>query len=301
METAVAADGLPEVLERARELDAGDAILVHYVGYGYARRGAPLRFSRALVQWKNAVRGRILLVHFHEVAASGPPWRSSFWMRPLQLRAARRLYRAADRSMTSLDRFAAVISQGAAIGLIQVLPIFSTVGEVPEAAPLRERRLQLVLFGSPAARARIWSEAKAELELTLGALGVGSIVEIGREPVGPSELKGIRVVRAGELTDEETSRVLSTSAAAYFDYPVEYLSKSSAFAAACAHAVLPVCRPRREHSVRADGEGERWVPASALRTMDAELLQGVASTARRWYSGHSIHRHAEFWREALPK
>lgn len=287
--------------QELRSASGDEVVLLHYVGYGYARRGAPLRLARDLARWKQAVRHRILLVHFHEVAAFGPPWRSSFWLRPFQLAAARRLARAADRSMTSLDRFAALLRRRGVAAPIEVLPIFSTIGETEGAAPLRERSPRLVLFGSPAARARIWSEARAELEVTVTSLDVRSIVETGRDPVGPDELAGRRVARTGELGDEEIRRLLTESSAAFFDYPVEYLSKSSAFAAACAHAVLPVCRPRREHSGRADGEGERWVTAAALRALDSESRQRVASAARRWYGEHSTRRHAEFWGGAFAK
>lgn len=299
VETAAAADGWPGLIDRAGGLGKGDALLIHYVGYGYARRGAPIGVVRDLVGWRRAVEGRILLVHFHEVAAFGPPWRSSFWMRPLQLAAARRLCRAADRSLTSLERYAAVLRRNDAGASIGVLPILSTVGEPAEVAPLHQRTPQLVLFGSPGARLRIWTEARAELELAVDALGAESVVEIGNRPNGPEEVAGVRVRRVGELSDAQISGLLSDSYAAFFDYPVEYLSKSSAFAAACAHAVLPVCRPRRQHSDPVEGEGERWVAAAALGTLDSASCQNVASAARTWYSGHSIRRHAEFWRGAF--
>jgi hypothetical protein len=295
VETAAAADGWSGLLARARELGKGDAILIHYVGYGYARRGAPLRVARDLVRWKAAVPGRVLLVHFHEVAAFGPPWRSSFWMRPLQVATARRLGRAADRSVTSLDRFAAVLRRDDLESSLRVLPIISTVGEPAEVVPLHQRTPQVVLLGSPAARARIWMEAKAELELAVDALGVKSVIEIGSSLNGPEMVSGARVSRVGELSDAQASRLLSESYAAFFDYPVEYLSKSSAFAAACSHAVLPICRSRREHSGLAEGEGERWVAAAELRGLDTEARDRIASAARTWYSGHSVRQHAEFW------
>lgn len=299
VDTVAAADGWTDLFDRAGELSAGDALLVHYVGYGYARRGAPLRFSRALQRWRHAVRGRILLVHFHEVAAFGPPWRSSFWLRPLQILAARRLDRAATRSMTSLDRFAADLRRDEIGTPLQILPIFSPIGEPSDVVPLCQRAPRLVLFGSPAARAQIWAEARAELEAAVNSLGVTSIVEIGSQPVGPDAVFRARVSRVGELSDADTSRILSESLGAFFDYPVEYLSKSSAFAAACAHAVLPVCRARRQHSRPAEGEGERWVAAHELESSDTELRQRIASAARTWYSGHSVRRHAAFWMGAF--
>ena len=63
-----------------RVLDAAkpDKVVLHYVGYGYAQRGAPNWLQRALKQWKSESGGK-LVVMFHELYATGPPWKSEFW------------------------------------------------------------------------------------------------------------------------------------------------------------------------------------------------------------------------------
>ena len=40
---------------------------------------------------------------FHEFHAMGPPWRSSFWLSPLQRRLATSLTRLSDGLVTSLE------------------------------------------------------------------------------------------------------------------------------------------------------------------------------------------------------
>ena len=74
------------VLERraatmARQLAAtgATAVLLHYVNYGYAPRGCPAWLVRGIARWRSGATGRRLVTYFHEVYATGPPWRSSFW------------------------------------------------------------------------------------------------------------------------------------------------------------------------------------------------------------------------------
>jgi hypothetical protein len=63
-------------------------VILHYVNYGYQTRGVPfalLRFAREL---RGQLRGQWVTT-FHELYAWGPPWKSEFWLRPLQVKIAR--------------------------------------------------------------------------------------------------------------------------------------------------------------------------------------------------------------------
>lgn len=282
-----------------RAASGDEVVLLHYVGYGYARRGAPVWLARSLRDWLRGAPDRRLAVHFHEVAASGPPWRSSFWLAPVQRRVAARLRRAAVASITSVERFALALERLGPGRPPVVLPIFSTIGEPRELKSWAEREPVLVLLGSPKARARIWSESARELGRVVRALGIRRVVEVGRDAAAPFENDGIPIERTGELASGEISRLLSSAMAAYFDYSVEYLSKSSAFAAACAHGVLPLCRLRREHEGVADGEGSRWLSVDDLERAGTGARAEVAAAARHWYQGHSIATHADHWLESL--
>ncbi|HSG40281.1 MAG TPA: glycosyltransferase family 1 protein, partial [Thermoanaerobaculia bacterium] len=74
------AGALEEALEEARP----SAVLLHYVNYGYQQRGCPVWLLHTLRRWRRGGTGRRLVTVFHEVYATGPPWRSSFWTMPLQ-------------------------------------------------------------------------------------------------------------------------------------------------------------------------------------------------------------------------
>jgi hypothetical protein len=63
-------------------------VILHYVNYGYHRRGVPFQLRAFVNELRPQLRGRWVTM-FHELYASGPPWKSAFWLRPFQVRIAR--------------------------------------------------------------------------------------------------------------------------------------------------------------------------------------------------------------------
>jgi hypothetical protein len=57
---------------------------------------------------------------------------------------------------------------------------------------------------------------------------------------GISQIDGIPVMQTGVLPAHEVSALLSDSIVGFFNYPTDYLGKSTIFAAYCAHRLLPV-------------------------------------------------------------
>jgi hypothetical protein len=277
----------------------GEAILLHYVGYGYARRGAPLWLFRLLRRWRSGMAGRRLLVHFHEVAASGPPWRSSFWLSPLQRRVAARIGRLAHGAVTSLEAYAGRLRRMVPSLRIEVLPIFSPIGEPVLVRPWSERPRALALFGSPRARRDLWALHRNEVESAVDALAIERVLEIGGKPGGPPTCGGRPVERLGELESARVGGVFLDCRAALFGYPLEFLDKSSAFAAACAYGLLPICCARGNRTRPVAGEGERWTPAAGIVGKSDEDLTRIAALAKRWYETHDLARHARAWADLL--
>ena len=64
-------------------------VILHYVGYGYAKRGCPGWLVKGLSEWKASSPKKRLITMFHEVAASGSPWTSAFWLSGLQHQLAK--------------------------------------------------------------------------------------------------------------------------------------------------------------------------------------------------------------------
>lgn len=259
-----------------RGIGDAETVLLHYAGYGYQRRGCPSWLPEGLTRWK----GRLVTV-FHEVWATGPPWRSSFWLLPLQRRIAASLARRSAALATTLPVYAGLLRPWATD--VAVMPVFSTVGE-PAAVPgYGERERRIVVFGGAGVRGRTWGPFLPDLARTVRELGAEEIVDVGPAVALPDRVEGVPVRGLGVLAPEEVSGLLLNSAAGFLAYPPDFLPKSTIFAAYCAHGVLPVCA---------------WQGGRRYWTGEGDP-QAIASAARAWYTDHALERQAERFRELL--
>ena len=284
----VRTEGLEEALD-------GSPVLLHYVGYGYHPRGCPRELVRRVTRLRLDERAR-LVTFFHEVYATGPPWRSSFWLSGVQRRLSRTLAQASDAVATSLDLYAGLLKPWVQPAQVVELPVFSTVGEPASPRPLDQRRRQLVVFGGSGVRARAFGEARDDLAAACSWLGIEEIVEVGPPIPVPRQVAGLPVRSAGTLPAAEVGELLSGSYAGFLAYPPRFLGKSTVFAAYCAHGVVPLCAWRRRHG------RDAAVPCFVL---DGSALpgagEGVAAArhAWAWYRTHTLARQAQAFRSLL--
>ena len=289
------AKGLLSILSQCSSV-----VLLHYVGYGYAKRGCPFWLVDGLQRWRNTDANRLLVTMFHELYASGPLWASSFWLSPLQKNLAIRLAQRSDRCLTSRQGYAKILhqlSRGKQTA-IPTLPVFSNIGEPDQLPPLAERIRRLVVFGGRSNRMRVYRESRSELELVCYLLGIEEIWDIG-PPIGVSlpSIEGVPVMEKGQLSNTEISDILINSLAGFFNYPTDYLAKSTIFAAYCAHRLLPVS-PR--YDAPADGveAGKHyWTPK--LGSNNSVKVQVIADNAYAWYQNHNLFIQANLFAAQL--
>lgn len=270
--------------------DGGEtAVLLHYANYGYQPRGCPAWLVDGLARWRSRRPGRLVTM-FHEIAATGPPWRSSFWLSPLQRRLAATLARLSEGLTTSLEIHRRLLLRWVPDREVAVLPVFSTVGEPAAPPPLAARARRLVVFGGPGTRARAYRELGPVLALACRTLGIEEVCDVGPDSEGQAPDLPVPVRRLGPLPETEVSALLAGSLAGFVAYPAPFLPKSTIFAAYCAHRMLPVCawpRPRRE----AEPLPPFWIPDGRMPDA-ANSLQGLADRAHAWYGGHALSHHA---------
>jgi len=282
-----------------REAEA-DPVLLHYAGYGYQPRGCPGWLVDGITAWKSR-GGRRLVTLFHEVYASGPPWRSSFWLSPAQHRLASRLAGLSDGRVTSLALYRRLLRRRMPGLDIVVLPVFSTVGEPAEVLPLAARARRLVVFGGPGGRARAYNCHADKLAETCQLLDLEEVWDVGppsppSSAAGPAEVAGRPLKRLGELPAAEVNALLAESFAGFVAYPPRFLAKSTVFAAYCAHGMLPLCGATAQDE-DADEVPPCWEPH--LHPTTLEEIQALASQARTWYRSHTAAVHAALYRELL--
>lgn len=274
------------------EIHSKATVLLHYVGYGYAKRGCPIWLVEGLERWKKASSNRCLVTMFHEIYAFGPMWTSQFWTSPLQKNLATRLTFRSDHCFTSKQGYAEILyqlSQGKH-SKIPSLPVFSNIGEPEHIPPLLERPRRLVVFGGRGPRSRVYQRSRLALERTCRELEISEIVDIGPSlgfEVEPVE--GIPIISMGVKNAQEISDLLSNSLVGFFDYPTEYLAKSTIFAAYCAHKVIPIGVFYEGLNVDNLEAGKHyWLGDRHQGSMNLLVGQLIADNAYAWYQTHNL-------------
>jgi hypothetical protein len=294
--------------ELLKLLQSSSIVLLHYVGYGYAKRGCPIWLVEGLGKWRRENDQKYLLTMFHEVYAYNPKiWSSQFWTSPLQRNLAQRLAQLSDHCLTSKQGYAERITQlsGGKHPNVLSLPVFSNVGEPkPEQLrPLSQRSKRLIIFGGRGTRSRVYQRSLFALERTCRELQIEEIFDIG--PLLDFELPLINqtsVKSLGVKTTQEISQLLSNSIVGFFDYSIEFLAKSTIFAAYCAHRLLPVgvFYPGKDVDGLMVGK-HYWIADIHPDPMSLISGQLVADNAYTWYQQHQLSVQAQVFVSYLEK
>ena len=274
-----------------------NALVLHYVNYGFADRGCPFWLLNGLERWKRTHPRVRLVTMFHELYAFGPPWRSSFWLSPLQRHIAKRIWALSDAAITSLSFVARILEGWQQLDRRQllVLPIFSNVGESETIRNWATRESKIVVLGRAGTEHRVYEVHRKLLAQVCRDLSITEIVDIGPRggPV-PKQIDGVPVKALGLLSGGAISDVLAAAKAGFVDYSSAALQKSTVFAAYAAHGLLPVITLHNDGDSTSLREGEHYLAAGKTRvTSLAERdFSRIATNAHQWYSNHSLKQRA---------
>ena len=294
--------GLERVRERVVRMECRAAVLIealhdqntvflHYVGYGYQKRGCPVWLLRGLEAWKRKNPNARLVTMFHELYASGMPWQSSFWTSPLQRWICRDLARLSDGIVTNREGSALILKRMTGRDDVCNLPVFSNMGEPDERTPVEGREPWVVLFGGKEWRTTALLKDREEIVAACRKWGIEKVVEIGAGETPEIDL-GLPTQRLGRLPAEEVSAWLSRCRLGVVSYPSSYLEKSGIYAAYAAHGVVPVL-PQRSLVRETLGvvEGRHYTSATTGEDSTA-FLEQLSHDVFGWYQGHKVSEHA---------
>jgi hypothetical protein len=264
---------------------APGVVLLHFSGYGYHPRGLCRALLQQIARLQQLGIVRLATV-FHELFASGPPWRSAFWLGSLQAGLARQLARRSDALATNTAHHAAWLSAQRPDGpALQLAPVFSNIDPPAVVASFTQRSHGLVLFGSPSTRTRALQRL-AGREAVLQALGVKHLTEIG--PGGPTPAArawaGPQRVHLGALDAAAVSQQLLQHRWALIDYPAQHLGKSGVFAAYAAHGCLVLNTAKDTQDADGLRAGLHYLPLDATR--QAHDPASMTHALQAWYLPH---------------
>jgi hypothetical protein len=277
-------------------------VLLHYVGYGYEKRGCPLWLLRGLESWRRAGSDRRLAIMFHELYAFGPPWRSSFWTSPVHRWLAARLAKLADRCVTNMERYARWLGARAErhVNLIHTLPVFSTIGEMTNPLPLNSRSPNMVIFGNARWVKELLGRYRSETLACCQHLGIQNVFTIGCPAGTVTEKMPIPVTECGFLNADKVIEIISSSRVGVMNYFPGYLAKSSIFAAYSSLRALPLLPRFDSQNSDGCGSGKNFLFLDQVAAqMNGATLQQVADGAWGWYQTHNLARTADVYARLL--
>jgi hypothetical protein len=286
-------------LDQLNRVQEFDRMLLHYVNYGYQARGVPFGLLSSLRRMRQQHSGKLLTV-FHELYASGSPWSSAFWLRPLQIYLTKSVARLSDVCIASSENFARELRRLAPKSQVHLHPTPSGLEEPSlsrEQIVERDPHRWVIVGGTVLAerslrsfvRARQWIP-ESIVPRKLFVLG-GSENPMTRLLLADLGIESDYRPQIGATEASEILRMCSYTWINYFHRPdvdTAVILKSSAFAAACAHAVIPVF-PHRGTPISIEGDqlpGPFWVEASCCQIPSANERSDVAAKIYGWYQQH---------------
>jgi hypothetical protein len=296
-------DVLP--LERlAASAQQFDRLLLHYVNYGYQKRGLPFGLLSILRRMREQRHGKLVTI-FHELYASSPPWGSAFWLQPLQIHLARSIARLSDECIVSSETLLRELRRLVPEVSVHLHPVPSGLEEPAlsrDQIANRDPHRWVIVGGTVLSQRSLRSFAENRNCIPASIAPRNLFVIGGHEnPITHSLLAGLRIESdyRPQISSVEASEILKTCSFTWFNYfhrpdvETSTILKSSAFAAACAHAVVPIF-PHRGTTISIESDclpgpffishDGREVPTDANR---AALSQSIYD----WYQRHASSEH----------
>ncbi len=236
----------------SKTIDPSEALLLHYVNYGYNPRGVPSRLPTVLRRLTNA-RGSRLVTVFHELYAAGSWRRSAFWLGPLQKQIARSIADLSDAAIVSNETQAAQLERLAPGTRVFVQPVMSNFGEPTlTRAELagRDPHRWVVCGGSElierSLRSMLQNMAFIPPHYCPREVSVVGGADSSEIRSLLDRLLEVKTEYHPRIESGSAAEILSTAAFAWLDYfhqpgvATTTILKSTVFAAYCAHGVIPV-------------------------------------------------------------
>lgn len=278
--------------------------LLHYVNYGFQKRGVPFRLLSILRRLRGQHHGKLVTI-FHEIYASGPPWSSAFWLQPLQIQLAKSVGRLSDACIVSSDNFLSELRRLVPTAQVELHPVPSGLGEPSLASDQitdRDPHRWAIVGGTGLSERSLRSFSQLLARIPESIAPRKLFVLGGVDNPATRSMLGELAVESDyrpRITAADASEILGTCSFAWFNYfhrpdvETSVILKSSAFAAACAHGVIPVF-PHRGSAVSLDGDrlpGPFFIESDRCEIPDAQARAKIATAIYAWYQSHASSEH----------
>jgi hypothetical protein len=291
-------------LNSALDCDASyQHAVLHYANYGYQSRGVPFGLRNFARQLRGKIDGRWITM-FHELYAFGPPWKSAFWLYPLQARIARDMIDISDTCFVSSDTIEKAIHAYDARKPARLVPIMSNFGEPASVNFDSKSPNRWVICGGNALILRSLCSFLAAHQMIPKRYVPEQLDVVGgyknsavRDSLRKLErmVPGISCRYHPEVIATTASEILRAGSFAWIDYFGKgkvwpgMIFKSGSFAACCAHGVVPILAHEEPPPALSGDPFPAWhfITSRSVRFPEPEQMGAVGEKIHAWY-----HRHA---------
>jgi hypothetical protein len=272
---------------------------LHYSGYGYARDGAPKWLVEGLEELLRTRSDLGLVTIFHELFATGKPWRRAYWHTARQRELAMRLRMASMNALCTTERNEGILKSWAADRPLARISIPSGIGEpaIDAVGAWSAKRSSLVVFGRRHSRELAYRNREA-LETVCRRLSIDRIVDIGPEMPRLPKLAIGPIETCGTIAAEKVSGILAMCRYGYLCYAPDDLAKSSVFAAYSAHGVATIIPATPGASRDGLQKGRHYASADGFIGEALPRMELIAQCAQDWYQSHATKVHVAWLAQA---
>jgi hypothetical protein len=253
---------------------SGGKLLVQYSAYGFDHLGYPRHLLAALVDWKNATRGR-LVVMFHEIWTFWPVTNKNFFVQLFHQRAIKRLLEYTDVVLTSTSSQAEHLRALSSAASIQVLPVGSNIRRKSDIDFSRKPGWAIV-FGLQRTRVRALKKMLGGLG-SLAATGcITKIISVGGNSDGQTNAEEHSLLESlklregfeqqGAQSESKISELMLTASFGIFGQDELSYSKSGSFMAYAGHGL----------NILVDFVGTSGAEPLCWMVEPRELLEGIS-------------------------
>jgi hypothetical protein len=280
-------------------------IVLHYVNYGYQKRGIPVQLPPLLRRMRRICAGRLITI-FHELYASAPPWRSGFWLQPKQKSIAREIAQLSDACVVSSETMRDLLQRLSPASKIAVHPVISTLGEPALSTDQFVRRdpHRWVIFGGTYLLQRSLKTFRDRLSVIPEAIAPRELYVLGgsesatiRNNLG--QIRGVTCHYHPAIEAGAASEILSSCSFGWIDYfrqrnvPTATILKSGSFASYCAHGVIPIF-PREGSAIVLQGDqmpGPYFVESNRAHLPSLSDRAETSARIHEWYRRNASIEH----------
>jgi hypothetical protein len=281
-------ESLYQLLERVNSR----LIHLHYVGYGYAKRGVPFWLYFGLLKWRQK-DGNLLFTTFHELYANSKvPWSSSFWNQLFQKYICKKIYLISKSVVTSRDSFKKVLLDFDPFINISVLPVFSNFGEMNNFHNIESKEKGLIVLGSKETRFNVYKKFQKELNIICQNCAINTIIDVGPKFDKLPELN-VPIIELGILESNQISNLLKKNSFGIIaGHSSDFFAKSGIFAAYAAHGnivfALNVNLSKIEDGIIVN---HHFVTINSVN-INYNL---ISKTVYEWYNNHTLKKQSDVY------